>query len=45
MHKKERRQDWDDVVCGMVLMNDDGCYNRSASIHRVHDISPILPHE
>ena len=26
------------------MVNDIGCYNSPASIHRVHDISPILPH-
>ena len=26
------------------MVNDDGCYNSPASVHRVHDISPILPH-
>ena len=26
------------------MVNDNGCYNSLVSIHRVHDISPILPH-
>ena len=25
-------------------MNDMGCYNSLVTTHRVHDISPILPH-
>ena len=25
-------------------MNDDGSYNSLVTTHRVHDISPILPH-
>ena len=42
---KGRRPDWDDEWYAEwceCMVNDDGCYNSSASIHRVHDISPIL---
>ena len=50
---KERRQHWDDVVQNVCMVhkdsiyawvNADGFYNSLATIHRVHDISPTLPH-